>query len=54
MTQQELEQQLGGLFSLLTVEFLKPYLHRKLMVAQKFKMIPKLPKALSNLPLWQV
>ena len=28
LTQLELEQQLGGLFSLLTVEFLVPYLHR--------------------------
>ena len=30
MTQMELEQQLGGLFSMLTVEFLVPYLNRKL------------------------
>ena len=44
MTQNELETQLGGLFSLLTVEFLKPYLNRKLMVAQKKNLIPKLPK----------
>ena len=44
MTQSELEAQLGGLFSLLTVEFLKPYLNRKLMTAQKSKLIPKLPK----------
>ena len=44
MTQSELEAQLGGLFSLLTVEFLKPYLNRKLMSAQKSKLIPKLPK----------
>ena len=44
MTQSELEQQLGGLFSLLTVEFLKPYLNRKLTMAQKTKLIPKLPK----------
>ena len=44
MTQNELETQLGGLFSLLTVEFLKPYLDRKLMVAQKKNIIPKLPK----------
>ena len=35
MTQLELEQQLGGLFSLLTVEFLIPYLNRKLLVAQR-------------------
>ena len=44
MTQLELEQQLGGLFSLLTVEFLVPYLNRKLSVAQKTGDIPRLPK----------
>ena len=46
MTQMELEQQLGGLFSLLTVEFLVPYLDRKLSVAQKTGAIPKLPKSI--------
>jgi len=44
MTQLELEQQLGGLFSLLTVEFLVPYLDRKLSVAQRTGEIPRLPK----------
>jgi len=44
MTQMELESQLGGLFSLLTVEFLVPYLNRKLSDAQKSGEIPKLPK----------
>ena len=44
MTQMELEQQLGGLFSLLTVEFLVPYLDRKLNVFQKTGKIPRLPK----------
>jgi len=44
MTQMELEAQLGGLFSLLTVEFLVPYLNRKLSVFQKTGQIPKLPK----------
>jgi len=44
MTQMELEQQLGGLFSLLTVEFLVPYLNRKLSVFEKSGQIPKLPK----------
>ena len=44
MTQMELEQQLGGLFSLLTVEFLVPYLNRKLSDAQKAGDIPRLPK----------
>jgi hypothetical protein len=44
MTQMELEAQLGGLFSLLTVEFLVPYLNRKLNVFQKLGKIPRLPK----------
>ena len=35
LTQLELEQQLGGLFSLLTVEFLVPYLDRTLLVLQR-------------------
>ena len=46
MTQMELEQQLGGLFSLLTVEFLVPYLDRILLVLQRSNQIPKLPKNL--------
>ena len=44
MTQQELEEQLGGLFSLLTVEFLVPYLNRTLLVLQRSNQIPKIPK----------
>ena len=44
MTQLELEQSLGGLFSLLTVEFLIPYLNRTLLVLQRSNQIPKLPK----------
>jgi len=44
MTQMELEQQLGGLFSLLTVEFLVPYLNRKMSTLTKAKSIPKIPK----------
>ena len=44
MTQMELEQQLGGLFSLLTVDFLVPYLNRKLSVFQKTGQIPRLPQ----------
>ena len=43
MTQMELDQQLGGLYSLLTVEFLVPYLNRKLNVFQRSGTIPKLP-----------
>jgi hypothetical protein len=46
MTQMELEQQLGGLFSLLTVEFLIPYLNRKLSVMQRNGEITRLPKNL--------
>jgi len=44
MTQMELEQQLGGLFSLLTVDFLVPYLNKKLADAQRNGDIPKIPK----------
>ena len=44
LTQMELEQQLGGLFSLLTVEFLKPYLDRILLVLGRANQIPKIPK----------
>ena len=47
-TQMELEAQLGGLFSLLTVEFLVPYLNRKLLVLQRTGEIPKIPKDLVN------
>ena len=46
MTQLELEQQLGGLFSLLTTEFLVPYLDRYLNVFQKTGEIPRIPKGL--------
>ena len=46
MTQMELEKQLGGLFSLLTVEFLVPYLNRKLSVFQRAGDIPRIPKKL--------
>ena len=48
LTQLELEQQLGGLFSLLTVEFLLPYLNRKLLVLQRSGQLPKIPKDLVN------
>ena len=46
MTQMELEQQLGGLFGLLTVEFLVPYINRKLTVFQKTGEIPRIPKGM--------
>ncbi len=44
LTQLELEQSLGGLFSLLTVEFLVPYLARTLLILQRSNQIPRLPK----------
>ena len=44
LTQMELEQQLGGLFSLLTVEFLIPYLNRTLHMLQRTNQLPKIPK----------
>ena len=46
LTQLELEQQLGGIFSLLTIEFLIPYLNRTLLVLQRSKEIPAIPKDL--------
>ena len=46
LTQLELEKQLGGLFSLLTVSFLIPYLDRTLHVLQRNNQIPKIPKDL--------
>jgi len=48
LTQLELEQSLGGLFSLLTVEFLIPYLNRKLLVLQRSGELPRIPKDLVN------
>ena len=44
LTQRELEEQLGGIFSLLTVEFLVPYLDRILLVLTRSNQIPKIPK----------
>ena len=46
LTQLELEQQLGGIFSLLTIEFLVPYLNRTLLILQRSKEIPAIPKDL--------
>ena len=48
LTQLELEQQLGGLFSLLTVEFLVPYLNRKLLTLQRTGELPRIPKDYVN------
>ncbi len=46
LTQMELETQLAGLFSLLTIEFLKPYLERTMLVLQRSGQLPRLPKNL--------
>ena len=48
LTQQELEKGLGGLFSLLTVEFLVPYLNRTMLVLQRNNTIPRIPKEYVN------
>lgn len=46
MIQQELNEQLGGIFGTLTAELLYPYLLRKLHLLKKQKAIPPLPKGL--------
>ena len=46
LTQMELEQQLGGLFSVLTVEFLVPYLNRVMTVLQRSRQLPSIPKGI--------
>lgn len=43
-TQQELNEQLGGIYGNLTSELLRPYLQRKLFVLQRSGDLPKLPK----------
>ncbi len=45
-TQQELNEQLGGIYGNLTAELLNPYLHRKLSILTRSKNIPSLPKGL--------
>ena len=45
-TQQELNEQLGGIYGNLTSELLKPYLNRKLHLIGRNKVIPPLPKDL--------
>ena len=53
LTQLELERSLGGLFSLLTVEFLVPYLNRKLLVLQHSGQLPKIQESgISNHRCW--
>ena len=43
---QELNEQLGGIYSGLTSSLLQPYLNRKLMELQRKEGVPKLPKGL--------
>jgi hypothetical protein len=43
-TQQELNEQLGGIYGNLTSELLRPYLQRKLFLLQRSGDLPKLPK----------
>lgn len=45
-TQQELNEQLGGIYGNLTTELLSPYLARKLLVLQRSKELPPLPKGI--------
>ena len=43
-TQQELNEQLGGIYGNLTTELVRPYLQRKLFTIQRSKELPQLPK----------
>ena len=45
-TQQELNEQLGGIYSNLTTELLTPYLSRKMSQMSRTKTLPALPKGL--------
>ena len=45
-TQQELNEQLGGIYSNLTTELLTPYLSRKMSQMKRSKALPDLPKGL--------
>lgn len=45
-TVQELNEQIGGIYSNLTTELLQPYLARKLHLLQKQRKLPQLPKDL--------
>ena len=45
-TQQELSEQLGGIYGNLTTTLLQPYLNRKLSALSKAKKLPALPKNL--------
>jgi hypothetical protein len=43
-TQQELNEQLGGIYGSLTTDLLRPYINRKLVELQRQRMLPKFPK----------
>ena len=45
-TQQELNEQLGGIYGNLTTELVRPYLQRKLFTLQRAGDLPKLPKGI--------
>jgi len=45
-TQQELNEQLGGIYGNLTTELLRHYLQRKLFILQRSGILPKLPKGI--------
>jgi hypothetical protein len=46
MTQQELNEQLGGLFGNLSAELLRPYIDWKLLTLERQKAFPKLPEGI--------
>jgi hypothetical protein len=46
MTQQELNEQLGGIFGNLSAELLRPYVEWKLFTLQRDKAFPKLPSGI--------
>ena len=42
---EDLEQALGGIYSILSQEFQLPYVMRKMAIMEKNKKLPKLPKS---------
>jgi Bacteriophage head to tail connecting protein len=44
MTQQELNEQLGGIYGNLSAELLRPYIEWKLFTMQRDKLFPRLPQ----------
>ena len=43
-TQQSLDEMLGGIYASLSTELLEPFINRKLLVLQRSRMLPQLPK----------